>query len=237
MKLIKFKKGDIKMISKKLMMVLLVIPCLIISNAFAQKKEFISSPVYHVDISLNYTGKCSQWGDGASFIQYSAISQFNSIRFVPSLSEQHPCWIGDETGTMSNIQVSGEGRIVSIKICPDYDGEERPARITRGPLPFQPTLQVITVDEGLEYYFELTGNEPEVLPIVPSVWFKYSDSFRLTNAELEWQTDIGGYPIGSHIFVFHVPLESLGKGERIHTTVPYKTRGETGTWDITFDTK
>ncbi len=209
---------------------------IMISGGYAQEKIFISSPVYNVDISLNSTGTCSPWGDGASFIQYSAISQFNSIRFVASQPKEYPCWIEDYEKKSSFVFINGEGRIVSFKICPDFDPDEYPARVTRGPLPFQPVLEVLDEEKLLEYY-ELTGRELEVPPIVPSVWFMYNDNFGYQNTALEWETDIGHYPIESRSFIFHVPLESLGKGKSIHITVSYEDQGEIGTWDISFETK
>lgn len=197
--------------------------------AAAQNSVFISSPNYHVDISLNFTGQCDPY-EGAVFSQYSAISQFNSVKFVASQTKEHPCWIL-QGGGVPFINIEGEGRFVSFRICPHYDPEPQPARITYGPSFFNPTLKVLSKEELIDY---IESENPEVMPLATSVWFKYSDSFSIAQPELEWNTNIGSGCAETRQVVFHVPLEALGKGEIIETTVPYNYIGESGTWNILF---
>lgn len=199
---------------------------------YSQNQTFISSPVYHVDIGLNYTGKCDPFENGATFSQYSAIGTFNSLRFVGSLSTDYPCWIQPKD-KVAFIMTNGEGRIVTYQICPDFDPEPRPARVTYGPVPFRPCLTVLSKEELTEY-LEESGVVPELPPLAPVVWFRYSDCFSIANPELRWETEIGGGVAESRYAYFYVTLIGLGKGERIHLTVPYQNGFETGTWDITF---
>jgi hypothetical protein len=202
---------------------------------YAQNSKFISSPVYHVDIGLNYTGQCSPYEDGATFSQYSAIGTFNSLRFVGSLSTEYPCWIQPKDN-VAFIMTNGEGNIVTYQICPDFDPEPRKARVTYGPVPFKPCLAVLSKEE-LEGYLEESDFVPENPPLAPVVWFRYSDCFSIANPELRWETEIGGGVAESRMVFFYVTLINLGKGEPIHLTVPYHNGLEVGTWDITFTTE
>jgi|WetSurMetagenome_2_1015567.scaffolds.fasta_scaffold130061_2 hypothetical protein len=200
-------------------------------KGYCQHTKFISSPEYHLDIGLNFTGQCSPYEGGATFSQYSAISSFNSIRFVGSQSDDYPCWI-QEKGVPALFRVNGDGNIVTFQICPDFDPEPQEARVTFGPERFKPCLTVMDNHEVDEYLRE--GDSIPINPIAPSVWFSYSDCFRIVKPELQWVTDIGKGVAESRSVVFYISLKDLGKGEKIEIEREYQDGLEKGMWEITF---
>lgn len=196
----------------------------------AQKKtQFLSSPYYNIDIGLTFSGGCGPEEDGATFSQYAAISSFNEMRFVASSTPSHPCWL-EKKGKLPLFSLTGEGRIVSFQICPDYDPEPRTATIKHGPEPFAPVLTVMSKKEVEDYL--LSQDELPVLPLVASVYLRYSDNFSVSNPELQWETEVGKGVVESRIVVFSISLADLGKGKPVQLSIPYKYGRENGTWDI-----
>jgi hypothetical protein len=198
------------------------------SNLEAQRTQFLSSPYYHIDIGLNFTGTCSP-EEGAAFSQYGAISSFNQMRFVATPSASYPCWL-EKKGKTPFINLNGDGSIVSFQICPDYDPDPRTATIKHGPVPFLPLLTVMDKAEVEEYL--LSQNEIPVIPLVPSVYLRYSDNFSVSNPELQWETEVGKGVVESRYVVFSISLAEIGKGKDILLQIPYKDGKEAGTWDI-----
>ena len=199
----------------------------------AQRTQFLSSPYYNIDIGLTFTGGCGPEEDGATFSQYAAISSFNEMRFAASSTLSHPCWL-EKKGKVPSFSLNGEGRIVSFQICPDYDPDPRAATVKHGPEPFTPLLMVMSKEE-VDVYLQSQDEIPNI-PLVPSVYLRYSDNFSYSNPELQWETEVGKGVVESRIVVFHLSLAELGKGKPIQFQIPYKYGKENGNWDITLMT-
>ncbi len=200
----------------------------------AQKTEFLSSPLYNIDIGLTFSGGCGPEEDGATFSQYAAISSFNEMRFMAASSPSYPCWL-QQKGKVPFLNINGEGRIVSFQICPDYDPDPRVASVKHGPEPFTPVLTVMSKEEVDEYLHSRDEPPPNV-PLVPSVYLRYSDNFSISNPELQWETEVGKGVVESRTVIFNLSLDELGKGKPIQIQIPYKSGKETGTWNITLMT-
>lgn len=197
-------------------------------TVWGQKKVFISSPYYNIDIGLNFTGQCGPEND-AVFSQYGSVSSFNNMRFVGPQTRVHPCWM-ECKGQLSDFSITGEGSLVSFQICPDYDPEPRSATVKSGPSAFRPILQVM--DKAAVEEYLVSSEEIAIVPLANSVFFRYTDNFSVANPELQWETEIGKGVIESRSVIFHVPLDQLGKGKPVTLQVKYNNGNETGMWDI-----
>jgi hypothetical protein len=131
------------------------------------------------------------------------------------------------------MQISGEGTIGPFVIAPAWEdpNEPIPPQITSGPRPFAPTLNVLTFDMAHE---EDEDSIPPV-PLVPTVWLRYNESFSIADAELQWDyPKFAGGVIESDAVVFSVPTASLAKGEDLEIKVPYANGTAQGEWKIVF---
>lgn len=223
----KTKKRIFKVVSNLLLIFIFPLALL------PQKTQFLSSPYYNIDIGLTFTGICGPEEDGATFSQYAAIGSFNVMRFMASNSPAYPCWL-EQKGEIPFLSINGDGRIVSFQICPDYDPDPRAATVKHGPEPFAPILEVMSKKEVEDYL--TSQDEIPNIPLVPSVYLRYSDNFSIANPELQWETEVGKGVVESRKVVFHLSLAELGKGKTIKLTIPYKKGKENGTWDITLMT-
>jgi hypothetical protein len=198
-----------------------------------QRKVFISSPLYNIDIGLNFSGQCGPEG-GAVFSQYGAVSSFNNMRFVASQTKVHPCCM-EYKGKAADFQINGDGSIVSFQVCPDYDPEPQKATVKHGPAPFKPILKVMDKEEVAEFLKSGNGAPAlpfETLPFSEFVFFSYTDNFSVANPELQWETEVGKGVIESRTVIFYVALNELGKGKPIELNEYYKGENENGMWNI-----
>ncbi len=202
------------------------------------KSVFLSSPRYTIDIGFRMTGRCDPY-EGATFKHLDLYSSFSSIRFVASPSQAFGCWIeptpGPAGGGIAVHRVQGRGEIRGFDICPAWEEEQTPipARVTKGPAPFAPSLIVISEEEA-RARLENPADPFTPMPMVPSVWFKYTTGFSIKGDELAWEHEnLSISQIEDYSMVFSVPVEELGKGKYISLEVPHADASESGTWSIT----
>jgi hypothetical protein len=203
-----------------------------------KKSVFLSSPLYTIDIGFELAGKCDPY-NGASFSNLDLYSGFSSLRFVPSPTPVHPCWLEDKAGAagmnVASFQIQGRGEIRSFAICPAWEDEKSaiPAKVMRGPKPFKPILQVLTAAEAEERLKNPT-DPMTPLPMVPVVWLEYRTSFSIHGDELAWEhPKLSLGQIEDFSVVFYIPLAEIGQGRYVSLKVPHAAESENGFWSIT----
>ncbi|MBN2465732.1 hypothetical protein JXD38_08965 [candidate division WOR-3 bacterium] len=205
-------------------------------SALAGKQIFVSSADYDITVQLSYTRDVSPEGEQGGFSSYTSTGEFQHVRFGPSPSKDFEAWFERRLAANAAVpmrQISGEGRVGPFVIAPAWEDPSEPIepRITAGPLPFVPTLEVIT--------FQMAHAEDEesmpVVPLAPTVWLRYNESFSIDEPELKWE-----YPkfalgqVESDGVLFSVPTASLAKGEDLEINVPYENGAARGEWKIVF---
>jgi hypothetical protein len=207
--------------------------------AFADKQIFVSSADYDITIQLSYTREVSPEGEQGGFSSYTSTGEFKNVRFGPSPSNDFEAWfekrLSDVAGApaMQVPQVTGEGTVGPFVIAPAWEdpNETIQPRITSGPRPFVPNLQVLTFEMA---HREDPDSMPPV-PLVPTVWLRYNESFSIAEPELKWEYP--GFAIGTiegDGVVFSVPVARLAKGEDLEINVPYENGAAHGEWKIVF---
>jgi hypothetical protein len=204
--------------------------------ALADKQVFVSSADYDITVQLNYTREVSPEGEQGGFSSYTSTGEFKNVRFGPSPSKEFAAWFERRLAPGAAVpvrQISGEGRIGPFVIAPAWQdpNETIEPRITAGPLPFAPGLDVLT--------YEMAHAEDEdsmpLVPLVSTVWLRYNEGFSIAEPELKWE-----YPgfakgqVESDGVVFSVPLTRLANGEDIEVNVPYENGAAHGEWKIVF---
>jgi len=214
---------------------------LVLAAQFAQAGNpvFVSSAEYDITIQLNYTCQVSPLGEQGGFSSYTSTGEFKNVRFGPSPAKGFEAWFEQRLSrspgapAMPAMQISGEGTIGPFVIAPAWEdpNEAIQPRITSGPRPFAPNLQVLTFDMAHE------GEEDSipVVPLVPTVWLRYHESYSIADPELQWEyPKFAGGQVESDAVVFSVPVASLAKGEDLEIKVPYTNGAARGEWKIVF---
>lgn len=208
-------------------------------SALADKQVFVGSAAYDITIQLSYTCEVSPEGEQGGFSSYTSTGEFKNVRFGPSPSKEFEAWFEQRLTPSAGapaipaMQITGEGRIGPFVIAPAWEdpNEAIQPRITSGPRPFAPTLNVLTFDMAHE---EEEDSIP-VVPLVPTVWLRYNEGFSIADAELQWDyPKFAGGVIESDAVVFSVPTASLAKGEDLEIKVPYSNGAAVGEWKIVF---
>ena len=208
-------------------------------SALADKQVFVSSAEYDITVQLSYTREVSPLGEQGGFSSYTSTGEFKNVRFGPSPAKGFEAWfeqrLSPSAGTpaIPAMQITGEGTIGPFVIAPAWEdpNEAIQPKITSGPRPFAPTLNVLT--------FEMAHEEDEdsipVVPLVPTVWLRYNESYSIADPELQWDyPNFAGGVIESDAVVFSVPVASLAKGEDLEVKVPYSNGTASGEWKIVF---
>ena len=207
--------------------------------ALAEKQVFVSSAEYDVTVQLSYTRKVSPLGEQGGFSSYTSTGEFRNVRFGPSPSKEFEAWFEQRLSPSAGapaipaMQITGEGTIGPFVIAPAWEdpNEAIHPRITAGPRPFAPNLQVLTFEMAHE------GEEDSipVAPLVPTVWLRYHESYSIADPELQWDYPrFAGGVIESDAVVFSVPVASLAQGEDLEIKVPYSNGTASGEWKIVF---
>lgn len=202
----------------------------------AEKQVFVGSADYEVTVQLTYTREVSPEGEQGGFSSYTSTGEFKKVRFGPSPAKEFEAWFERRLAAGAVVpmrQVSGDGTIGPFVIAPAWEDPNEPIqpKITSGPQPFAPTLEVLTFDMAHE---EDEDSMPPV-PLVPTVWLRYNEGFSVAGPELAWE-----YPhfaigqVESDGVVFSVPVASLAKGEDLEIKVPYENGAAHGEWKIVF---
>ncbi len=224
-----------KTFQKTLVLVVILGSILLPGLLEAEKTVFLSSMRYLVDVSLDVMGKCDPY-DGATFSALSFATKFDDVKFGAPQAESYAVWfylpVEGSAGTrVPGIQISGEGAFLDYKICPAWD-DDKPteAKVVKGPSKFEPTLEVLSESEIKD-----TASSETVLPIVPTVWFKFFTSFSVLGDELAWEHEgIGGAGIENYGFVFGVPVDDLAQGKLFSHKETVKNGAETENWSVMF---
>jgi hypothetical protein len=215
-----------------------------VTAARAGKTVFVGSPSYTVTVQLSYTRQVDPLGEQGGFAGYTATGEFKGVRFGPAQAKGFEAWFQKQVFvpagapsrsavSLPSMQVQGEGIIGPFTIAPAWEDPNEPIqpRITAGPRPFAPDLNVITFDMAHE---DIEDSIPPV-PLVPTVWFRYNESFSITEPELRWEyPDFAIGQVESGSVVFSVPLASLAQGEDLDIRVPYADGTARGEWKIVF---
>lgn len=206
------------------------------SGLIAKKTVFLSSPRYKISIACNVQGKCDPY-EGAAFSMLSFSTDFEIAKFGAPVAETYEVWFYTQSEDMSaawipGIQIHGEGTILGYKICPAWETEEDEieAKVTSGPSPFKPWLEVLS-----EKVIRDTASLETVLPIVPTAWFRFTSGFSVGGDELAWEYEkLGTCSIENYYLTFGVPVDDLaqGKAVMIDTTINYGY--ETDKWSVIF---
>lgn len=212
--------------------------------AAGEKTVFVGSPGYTVTIQLSYTRQVDPLGEQGGFSSYTATGEFEDVRFGPSQAKGFEAWFqkrvfvpagapNRSAVSLPSMQVQGKGTIGPFTIAPAWEDPNEPIqpRITAGPRTFQPNLNVITFDMAHE---DIEDSIPPV-PLVPTVWFRYNESYSIADPELQWEYPkfAGGQVEGGSV-VFSIPLQSLAEGEDLDIRVPYVDGTARGEWKIVF---
>lgn len=202
----------------------------------AKKTVFLSSPRYKIDIACNVQGKCDPY-EGAAFSMLSFFTDFEIAKFGTPVAETYEVWFYTQSEDMSTawmpgIQIHGEGRILDYKICPAWEVEDEPieAKVTKGPTPFKPWLEVLS-----DKVIKDTASIETTLPIVPTAWFLFCTGLSVSGDELAWNYEkLGTTSIEDYYLTFGVPVDDLaqGKAVMIDTTINYGY--EIDKWSIIF---
>lgn len=210
--------------------------------ALAEKQVFVSSAEYDVTIQLNYTCQVSPLGEQGGFSSFTSTGEFKKVRLGPSPSKEFEAWFEQRLSPSAGgpaipaLQITGEGTIGPFVIAPAWEdpNEAIQPQITAGPRPFAPTLNVLTFEMA---HPEDADSMPPV-PLVPTVWLRYNESYSVADPELQWEyPEFAGGVIESEAVVFSVPVASLAKGEDLDIRVPYDNGDAHGEWKIVFWSK
>jgi hypothetical protein len=216
-----------------------VATALVAQFALAEKQVFVSSADYTVTVQLSYTREVSPLGEQGGFSSYTSTGEFRNVRFGPSPARDFEAWfeqrLSSSAGgpTIPAMQVTGEGTIGPFVIAPAWEdpNEAIQPKITHGPRPFAPTLNVLTFEMA---HPEDADSMPPV-PLVPTVWLRYNESYSIADPELVWDyPKFAGGLVESDAVVFSVPVASLAKGEDLEIKVPYENGAAKGEWKIVF---
>jgi|WetSurMetagenome_2_1015567.scaffolds.fasta_scaffold187648_1 hypothetical protein len=211
-------------------------------SVLAEKQVFVSSAEYDITVQFSYTREVSPLGEQGGFSSYTSTGEFKNVRFGPSPSKEFEAWFEQRlspspgTPAIPAMQITGEGTIGPFVIAPAWEDPNEPIqpRITSGPRAFAPTLDVLTFEMA---HPDDADSMPPV-PLVPTVWLRYNESFSIAEAELTWDYPrFAGGVIESDAVVFSVPVAGLAKGEDLEIKVPYSNGSASGEWKIVFWSK
>jgi len=226
-------------VSRKSVLFAAVVVAFAAQSASAEKQVFVSSAEYEITVQLSYTCQVSPLGEQGGFSSFTSTGEFKNVRFGPSPSKEFEAWFEQRLSPSAGapaipaLQITGEGTIGPFVIAPAWEdpNEAIQPRITSGPRHFAPNLQVLTFEMAHE------GEEDSipVVPLVPSVWLRYNESYSIADPELQWDyPNFAGGVIESDAVVLSVPVASLAKGEDLEVKVPYTNGTASGEWKIVF---
>lgn len=209
--------------------------------AGAGQDAFLSSPLYDVTVTLEYTDEPDPYLSQGYIESYKSVSYFSRVSFGPSFSPEFAAMFAAEVSpmesgaTMPTTQISGTGVIESFTLQPAWESDDPiDGRVTSGPESFSPTLSLITPDMAMQVEGAQEDDMP-ILPLVPTLWIVFNENFSVSAPELEWEyPDFAANSIASSAVVFSVPLDDLGQGKCFEIDLPYDSETAVGTWKIQF---
>jgi len=215
------------------------------AGARAAEAVFVGSARYDIIVGLSYTRETSPEGEQGGFSRYTSVGRFENVKFGPSPSPEFAAWFEVRVGppeagaAMPMNQVSGRGEITDFTIAPAWEdpNEAIEPKITAGPEPFEPVLQLLTFEMAHDAEPEeaRTGEGIPNAPLVPTLWFMYSENFSVDGSELRWEYEefALGAVEGSAVR-FSVALGALAEGEDVELSIPFTDGAAKGEWTIQF---
>lgn len=202
---------------------------------------FLSSPPFDITVTLEFTDPADPYASQGYIESYRSVSMFSHVTFGPSFSPDFPAMFSTGYGgaSMPSLQVPGTGVIESFTLQPAWESEDPiEGRVTHGPEMFEPWLTVVTLDMAMEMQGGGDGGDMPLVPLVPTLWVQFDESFSLDEPELAWEYPdfAANYVVGS-VAVFPLPLSVLGEGQCLEITQPYENGTASGTWTIRLETE
>jgi len=196
------------------------------------------SPPFDVYVGLIQQGTCGPTTNSGWFESLSFDVVFHDVRFTPP-SEQlfWPNGAFMSTEMMIPIHnIQGEGSIDAFTLCPMYDPVARPCSVTRGPLPFESSLEIVQAPEAAFPVVPLVPGTPVPEPgSVVLLLFSIGSTADLGTI-LEWESGIGTGALGGSLqpmqFPFEVPWDKIMAGEDYTVEIPYEDEGEQMQWTL-----
>ncbi len=219
----------------------------VLSGALVRSEaaEFIGSAVYDITIGLSYTVQSSAYGEQGGLDRYTAVGRFENVKFGPSMSPAFEAWFEvpiEDAGTggvLPMTQINGTGQILDFELSPAWEDPEEAiaGRVTSGPREFTPVLMLVTFEmaHSEEYGQPEAQEDMSLVPLVPTLWFRYWENYSITDPELCWEYE--GFAIaeiGSSGLFFSVPLYKLSEGEDFVLSRPLSGCPEAGEWTVQF---
>jgi len=232
---------------RKSLVLLAVLALLATTAAQPQKKTvFLGSARYDVTVGLSYTRQTSPEGEQGGFNRYTSVGRFEDVKFGPSPSPEFDAWFEtklDVPGANAVVpmhQITGNGEITDFEIAPAWEDPHKAIapKITAGPQPFEPVLQLLTYamahEEDLDSAAAEDGSLP-VVPLAPTLWFRYLENFSPSGSELRWEYE--NFALGAvdqSSFQFSVPLETVADGKEVELSIPFTDGAARGEWTVQF---
>jgi hypothetical protein len=198
----------------------------------APSEDLEVSPSYAIYVGMRQQGFCGPTTNSGWFSGFDFDSAFQNVRFIPPGPEvafpNGGFWGGS---TLPMQSVHGEGSVSSYAICPDYDGRANENTVTKGPKPFEPTLQIPLTQE--------LAPVPPVGDTGPHVAILFNmGSASGGGSIMEWESSIGkgvlGGPFDTFNVVFSVGWQSIMAGEDFEVQAIYQDEGEIQEWTMRF---
>ncbi|HUT17903.1 MAG TPA: hypothetical protein VM366_01990 [Anaerolineae bacterium] len=196
------------------------------------------SPPFDVYVGLIQQGFCGPMTNSGWFESLSFDTVFHDVRFTPP-SEQlfwpNGAFVSTEI-VIPLMNTLGEGSIDAFTLCPMYDPGARPCSVTRGPLPFEPVLEIVQDPDAAFPVVPLMPGTPVPEPgSVVLLLFSIGSTTELGTI-LEWQSHVGSGALGGSLqpmqFPFEVPWDKIMAGEDLTIEVPYEEEGERMQWTL-----
>jgi hypothetical protein len=216
----------------RILLIELIVITVAALNLHAQKDITIKdiTPMYSVYVAMSQQGFCGTETNSGWFEKCELEAGFTFQ--LLTVKEFGSRWAFYREGyPMPQDQIWGEGTISSYSLCPDYDSEAEPNRVTLGPKPFKPSLLITGTEDVAPV--PIKGDTGKHLLI-----FFQTGSATDGGTIMEWESSIGigklGERFGGFDIIFSVGWESIMKGEDFEVGATYKDEGEVQEWRMHF---
>lgn len=217
---------------------------LVPAGAQADKTVFVGSHRYDIVVGLSYTRETSPEGEQGGFSRYTSIGRFEDVKFGPSPAPDFDAWFETAMDRVPGAvipmrQITGEGEITDFEIAPAWKdpNEAIEPKITAGPEPLTPSLQLLTYAMAHEDEFDEAESAEDlpIVPLAPTLWFLYSEGASADGSELRWEYP--GFALGAldgSRTQFSVLLNDLAEGKDVELTMPFTDGAAVGEWTVQF---
>jgi hypothetical protein len=216
----------------RIFLIELIVIILTVLNLHAQKGMTVEdiTPMYSVYIQMIQQGFCGPETNSGWFEKCELEAGFTFQ--LLTIKEFGSRWGFYREGyPMPQDQIWGEGTISSYSLCPDYDSEAEPNKVTIGPKPFKPSLRLTGTEDVAPVPLE--GDTGKHLLI-----YFQTGSATDGGTIMEWESTIGigklGERYGGFEITFSVGWASIMKGEDFEVGATYKDEAEVQEWRMHF---